>query len=236
MNSEKVENNMKKVCTTIWGLLICCLVCLVTNFFANEIFVKNYEAGTYKENKLSALGFWEPYIAYYNEGNLCYQKGNYETAIQAYETALSRYPSKQRECNIRINLALSMIAPIDSSQLTGQELEQAIATLEEAKEILCEQGCAAEDGNGHSKDAQTLKEDIDRFLEKLKNKQNAESKNSNKSNDPKKDTDNEQPLENKDTIEEQLKDIQRQSNEERNQSLSETDEFANYEFYMGQNW
>lgn len=227
---------MKKICTTIWGLLICCLVCLVTNFFANEIFVKNYKNGTYKENKLSALGFAEPYISYYNEGNLCYQKRNYESAIKAYQTALSRYPSKQRECNIRINLALSMIATIDSSQLTGQELEQAIATLKEAKKVLCEQGCAAEDGNGHSRDAQTLKEDIDRFLAELKNKQDANSKNSNKSSDPKKDTDNEQLFKNKDKIEAQLKDIQRQSNEERNQSLSKTDELTNYDFYTGQSW
>lgn len=227
---------MKKLCTTIWILLLCCLVCLLINFFANERFVKNYEAGTYKENKLSALGFWEPYIFYYNEGNLCYQKGNYEEAIKAYQTALSRYPSKERECNIRINLALSMIAPMDSSQLTGQELEQAIVTLKEAKEILCKQGCAAEDGNGHNKEAQTLKEDIDRFLEELKNKQDANSKDPDKSDDPKKDTESEQPLKDKENIEEQLKDIQRQSNEERNQALSAIEELTDFDFYTGRNW
>lgn len=227
---------MKKICTILWGLLLCCLICLVTNFFANEMFVINYQAGTYKENKLKGLGFCEPYISYYNEGNLCYQKGNYEDAIKAYQTALSHYPSKQRECDIRINLALSMIAPIESSQLTGQELEQAIVTLEDAKGILCEHDCATEDGNGHNKEAQTLKEDIDRFLEELKNKQDSNSKDPDKSDDKKKDTESEQPLKNKENIEEQLKEIQRQSNEERSQSLSEIEGLTDFDFYMGQNW
>lgn len=227
---------MKKIVTLLWGLLLCCLVCLVTNFAANEVFVKNYEAGNYKENKLSALGFTEPYISYYNEGNLYYQKGNYEDAIQAYQTALSRYPTKQRECSIRINLALSMIAPIDSSQLSDQELEQAIAILEDAKNILCEHDCATEDGKGHSKEAQTLKDDIDRFLKELKDKQNSDPKDSNKSGDEEKDTEKEEPIENKETIEEQLKELQNQSNTERSQSLSQTEHLTDFEFYDGQNW
>ena len=227
---------MKKIVTVLWGLLLCCLLCLVTNFVANEVFVKNYEAGNYKENRLSALGFTEPYISYYNEGNLYYQKGNYEDAIKAYQTALSHHPTKQRECSIRINLALSMIAPIDSSQLSDQELEQTIATLENAKKILCEHDCATEDGKGHSKEAQTLKDDIDRFLKELKDKQNSDSKDSDKSGDEEKDTEKEEPIENKDTVEEQLKELQNQSNTERSQSLSQSEHLNDFDFYDGQNW
>lgn len=227
---------MKKICTAIWGFLLCCLICLLTNFFANEIFVKNYESGIYKENKLSTLGFLEPYISPYNEGNLYYQKGNYEEAVKSYETALSRYPSKEQECHIRINLALSMIAPIDSSQLNEQELENAIATLKKAKEILCENNCATEDGNRHNEEAQTLKEDIDRFLKELESSQNSNSNNSNQSNKENKNKEKDTPVENKEDIEKQLKEIQQQSNEERNQEMSHAEELSDFDFYDGQNW
>ena len=226
---------MKKMCTAIWGLLLCFLLCLAINFFANETFVKHYKEGTYKENNLSVLGFLEPHISYYNKGNVYYQKGQYEDAIACYENALSRHPSKEQECDIRINLALSMIAPIDSSQLDEQELERAIATLKDAKEILCKNGCASENGDGHNKDAQTLKEDIDRFLNELKNQQNSSSKSSDKSDQNNK-KNKEEPLENKDSIEEQLKEIQKQTNKEREQSMSDLEELSNFEFYDGQNW
>lgn len=227
---------MKKICATVWVLLLCCLICLLTNFFANEAFIKNYEAGTYKENKLSGLGFLEPYISYYNEGNLFYQTGNYEEAIEAYQIALSHHPSEQRECKIRINLVLSMIAPIDVSKLTDEDLDQVITTLEEAKEILCVHSCATEDGNGHNKDAQTLKEDIDRLLEELKERQESNSNDSDTTKDDDTDSEDEQSLETEDEIQEQLKEIQRQGNEERNQALSEAEEFGNFDFYTGQSW
>lgn len=197
--------------------------------------MKQYENGTYEDNKLSFLGFLEPEISYYNKGNVYYQKKEYENAIVCYKDALSHHPSKERECAIRINLALSMIAPLDVSNLSKQDLKQAIATLKEAQKILCENGCATERGNGHSKNAQTLKDDIERFLKELEQMPNASSKSSDDSDEESKDKE-EEAFENRDTIEEQLKDIQQQSNNERSQSLSSVEGVSDFEFYNGQTW
>lgn len=225
---------MQKLFTTIWILLIACLLCLIVNFTANEAMIKNYNAGIFTENKLALPGFSESYISYYNEGNVYYRKGDFNAAIEAYQNALERHPSQYKECMIRINLALAMVTPMDPAEMTDSDIADAIQILEDAKQILCADGCAAENGNGHNKDAQTLKEDIDRFEEELKKRQENQSESS--TDDKESEQKPEQNAEDVQDIQKQLEEIQKQSNEERNQNLSEIEHLDNFDFYDGETW
>lgn len=225
---------MKKLFITLWILLITCLLCLIVNFSANETLIKDYKAGIFMENKMAFLGFLEPYISYYNEGNVYYRKKNFNAAIEAYQNALKRHPSRHRECMIRINLALAMVTPIEPAEMTDSDIADAIRILEDAKQILSVHGCAAEDGNGHNKNAQTLKEDIDRFEEELKEMQDTQSENGTKDNESEQSP--EQDVKNKQNIQKQLEEIQKESNKERSQELSETENLNNFDFYHGQTW
>lgn len=225
---------MKKLFTTVWILLTGCFLFLIVNYSANEIMIKNYNAGNYTENKLSSLGFFEPYIADYNKGNVYYKKGDYDAAIEAYKIALDKHPDEPKDCMIRINLALAMVTPIDASKITENEIEDTIRILKDAKKILCSNGCALEKGNGHNKDAQTLKEDIDRFIDELKQKQEEQSEddsdNSQSEQTEKPDEETEQ------NIQKQLEELQKQNNEERSQGLSNNENLGNFDFYEGVRW
>ena len=227
---------MKKLFTTIWILLIPCLLCLIVNFSTNEALIKDYNTGIYNENNLSFLGFTEPYIADYNEGNIQFKKGNYDAAIEAYQTALKQHPTHDRECMIRINLALAMVTPLNPDEITESDIEDALKVLDNAREILCADGCAAEDGNGHNQDAQTLKEEIDQFEEELKNRQSGQSDDGSDDNNTEEEEEEKQDESNKQDVQKQLEEIQRQSNEERSQELSKTEDLGNYDFYDGQTW
>lgn len=225
---------MKKIFTTAWILLIGCFLCLIINFQTNEAMIKNYNEGIYTQNALSFLGFLEPYIGDYNKGNVYYKNGDYDQAIEAYKCALEKHPDKHRECLIRINLVLAMVTPLAPSSISESEVTDTIRLLEDAKEILYAHGCATEDGKGHNKDAQTLKEDIDRLIEELKQMQDGQSEDGTDDNDPQQTSKpDEKPAQD---IEQQLEELQKQSTEERSRGLSDNENIGNFEFYTGAKW
>lgn len=225
---------MKRLLTTVWILLMGCFLCLIVNFSVNETLIKEYNTGNFIENKLAFLGFFEPNIADYNNGNVYYQKGNYDAAITAYQDALKHHSGHPKECMIRINLVLAMVTPIDPAEIIDSQIEDTMELLEDAKQILCVHGCAAEDGSGHNKEAQKLKEDIDRFEEELKEMQETQQEDDTQENESEQTT--KQDDENKEDIRQQLKEIQRQSSEERNKELSENENLENFDYYDGQTW
>ena len=102
-----------------------------------------------------------PYMLWYNHGNDLYNKGDYTEAISAYDIALDLFPTKYKECKIRINMALAMLKKITPDYDINTRLE----VLNIAREVLTDDGCAGkEDDNGHSKEAEKLKKDIDREI------------------------------------------------------------------------
>ena len=139
----------------------------------NHGFVSAYNNESYNteaEEKLLEFNFPESYIPYYNLGNAAYKEGDYSSAISYYTEALKNFPTKDRECNIRINLALSMCNTIDFYGLDSQDkIDTALFILYKARDVLLEDGCASDDGQGHNVDAQQLKEDIDKLIEQLQN-------------------------------------------------------------------
>ena len=143
---------------------------LIMNIALNIIFINKYNSGEYSENEsklLTIINFPEAYIAEYNYGNILYKNKEYKRATEKYKKALNTYVPRNKECNIRINYALSICNMVDLYEST---VEDKIKMYESAIEILVEDGCAnREDSNGHSEQAEKLKKDIQDEIDRLKN-------------------------------------------------------------------
>lgn len=165
-------------------LIMCAIATIflvVTSYFAfryliNKSFVDKYRDGKYEnldEDSLFALNCNDPYLPYYNRGNVYYQNGDYEDAELSYIDALSKNPEHDgedsAECNIRVNLALSMLQQIDFDNIdSDKDIERAIDQLLACRDVLVEEGCADEEGtDGHDPEAEQLKEEIDDLIEQL---------------------------------------------------------------------
>lgn len=226
---------MKRVRIIVGIFLFISFLCLLINYIANEMMIKKYKNNEYEESKISVLGFTEPYIAHYNRGNILYKKDNYDEAIKEYEKALHLTPSHDRECKIRINLALAMVVPINLENITQNDVEEVLETLEKAKNVLYEHGCALSHGSGHNRDAQTLKEEIDKLEKELKNRMDSKG-DPDKSKDPDKKKKKEESVDNEQGKKKQLQEIQKKGTEERNAQLPQTEYMGNFDFYDGVTW
>lgn len=159
----------------------------------NLLLPARYAAGDHRstaEEMLLTASFPESVVPEYNVGCLKYRQGRYDEAAAYFERALKKRHSEEQDCSIRINLSLSRLREVD---LTGIEEDEekknlVIGTLRDARALLTENGCAEEAAdrhNGHSEEAERLKADIDRMLEKLDPAGEAEDPGE----DPEKDTD-----------------------------------------------
>ncbi|WP_022757869.1 hypothetical protein [Butyrivibrio fibrisolvens] len=137
------------------------------------------------EQKVLEMLPYDAYVMNYNLGNANYKNEDYSKAQIYYEKCLEFELPKQKECSVRINLTMTKIMQIDFNTVdTGYEafkndeevdkealikkIDGVIDQLKADREILTEKNCAgAEDDNGHSKEAETLKKDIDDKIEEL---------------------------------------------------------------------
>lgn len=187
---------------------------------------------------ISLMIFFQLYIYHYNKGNEAYENGDYEQAVEAYEQALACHVPDKKECNIRVNLALAMIAPIDIEHLDASEVDATIELLKEARDVLTEEDCAhMDDEDGHDKDAQKLKDEIDEYIDMLENpEQTKPEQDSDDNQDPS------EPQEQQDAKEdnvEELQEIMQQGTGEHNQSIQYyemMDDYDYYNYYDGDCW
>ena len=182
---EKIKNVLaiiRRVLLSVCALVITVGVLILLRSLINAEFLRSYNSGRYSpipENLLPYLPFGENYVAPYNLGNVEYQRGNYDKAIYyyslAYQNGPPEHPEHDEECKIRVNLALSMCHTIDFDNLDYSDAEavaEAMTTLQQARAILTEAECASEpvgSDDGHYRDADKLKHDIDRMLEQMQN-------------------------------------------------------------------
>lgn len=226
---------MKKVLLVLWCFAFIIFTGLAVNYVKNEKMIEHYENDIFRESDISILGFVQPYIYYYNKGNILYKQGEYELAVESYQKALRSYVPKYKECAIRINMALAMVTPIDMENVTPENKDEIITILETARDILVEEGCAnMEDDYGHSGDAQTLKNEIDAYLEMLKNPEESEKEKQ----EPDTETSEEQEKnsEEEKNIEKKFEEMEQQGLNERNQNLEDYKNLQNYEYYDGNCW
>ena len=213
----------------------------ILSFGVNNIVIKLYENEKYSEDvvqTLFPLNFIEPYIAYYNYGNILYKQENYENAIIQYKIALKRFPPKDKECKIRINLALAMLKLIDFDHMSKDEI---LEWLNAAEDILCEKGCASKDDvNFHNDEAQRLKDEIEKMKELLNNSSKSNDDTKTDEEDSKNTDDdldiNEEKKRNKE-IEEKLNEMQKENQEDRNETMQRVGNMTkNSGYYKGKKW
>lgn len=196
---------MKKYLNLALILISVIFLKFTTTFILNEIIIKNYESGDYSENLISLLfplNFEEPYLVHYNSGNLKYQNKDFSSAIEKYETSLKNRPPVEKVCDVRINLSLSKVALVKTTDLNAYE------KLEDAKKVLYEDSCANKnDDNGRSKEAEKLKQEITN----LQNSLNPNPDNPPNPDTPPEDPNGETPPPN---LQQQLQSIQQQGHSE----------------------
>ena len=197
----------------------------------NENLISKYNKQVYHTNTapLFVFNFFEPYIAHYNAGNIYYQNGEYSNAIKEYKKALEKEPPKFKECCIRINLSLSMIGLIGEDYDAPENIDATIDQLKEARSVLMENGCATEDGDGHSSTAEKLKEEIDELIKELENKKGSGSSSDQEDEEKEEEKeDKKQEQKNDDTkeanIKEKLQEQQAASYLERESEIQSTEE------------
>ncbi len=216
---------MKKVMMVLILVFSLIFIKFSVSYFVNNKIINDYNEGNYDQNLIKILYFLnlsEPYIVYYNHGNLNYQLKNFSQAIDQYQKSLELKPPVRRVCQVRINLALSYLGKFD-------ENNPDLNLLNTAKNVLYEDECATEDGDeGKSEEAENLEEEIKKLEEKFKDSNNDESNASNKEED-----NNDTPSKN---YEEELKKRQQESLEQRTDDLNYSKEADNYTYYDGKTW
>ncbi len=212
------------------------------NFLINEKFISDYEKGKYNIKILSILSFpnlSQSYIYHYNRGNALYQNERYEEAIEEYYKALNSKMSQKEECSVRINLALAKLKTLDDLE-NEENKEKNIAILKSARNVLTERGCANDkDDNGHSKEAEQLKKEIDEMLKKLE-EDNKEEEDPEQKQDPKEDENKENKNDKdkeREEAKEKLKQLQQESTKNRNEELETSENWeGGYDYYGGKKW
>ena len=177
--NKKIFRAVRIILRVIFFLIAIDGIFMFARSVVNTAFLRNYEKGSYSEMPerfFLHLKFGENYVVPYNLGNVAYQYEDYDKAVTYYRQALASGPPEQEaECKVRVNLALSMCHTIDFDKLdTSDEkaVSKAVSTLQKARLVLTDHGCASEpvgSDDGHFRDADQLKHDIDDMLNKLQN-------------------------------------------------------------------
>lgn len=244
---RKEPDDMKKVIfIIIYSILVLACAVLVFNYGYNAFVLMCYKNHDYSVSAqpLQMFNWTEPYVAYYNEGNLYYQQDDYVNAVEAYSKALEMNPPEEKECSIRINMALAMVASLGDLYKDPLYAESCLSVLKDARATLLDGGCATEDGTGHNTTAEKLKEEIDAMIRELEQMQPEESDESEgeESETDKKENSTEQSTEEKDAFEEDvkkaMKERQSKAQKERQEGLEDAEIFdGEYNFDLdGKIW
>lgn len=248
LDSEKLRKAKRKQLLKYSAPLIV-IICvlslkLASPWFLYSQFHKSYASGNYAQaaGKISVLtifNFMEPYKVYFNRGTSQYMAQNFESARKDLTIALERAP-KEKECIVRVNLVLTLVAIADQ-HITNKNLDEAIVVYDDAKAIIDARDCGLQlnnqtqsnQNNDAEKKLQEQRKEINEKQSNAKKQQNNDDPDSQKEQEQQADN-GEQPSQEKlDKLEEQEnknnKENQRNKNRQRAQGSSESEgesEFA----------
>ena len=226
----------RKVVIVIYIILILITLKMMYSVLINSILINNYNKGKYSDSQakmLTFLNFPESYIANYNYGNILYQNGEYEKAIEQYKKSLKGFIPKNKECNIRINYALAICKTVSVNEKDQTSIKNAIEKYESAIEILTQKGCANKNDNrGHNQKAEQLKKDIQKEIDRLKKLQENNS-DENDNNEEKED----KTKEDIDNVEEKIQNIKEIATQEQRELENKYKNYGNLDYNRVQkNW
>lgn len=213
--------NNKKVRRVLY---VICLVLFVVLFVRYKI---------YKQAKI-----------YYNKGVNFYKDEDYYFAEKYFSYSLLYKIPKRLECKSRINYALSITTPITKESVTPKNIDESIERLEEARSILVQHDCAhMYDSDGHNKKAQTLKEEIDEYIEYLKaekekTKEEEKAENDDKGSEKDKNKEEAKKLREEEAkLEEVFGQIEQEGLNERTNNLNTYEQWSTKStYYSGKSW
>lgn len=218
-------------------LLVSLPLCLVIGLFAikmlsipilSEIAYINYKRSDYTGAiamiyPLNWLNYFESYKAPFNQGNAYFKNSNYSEAENKFRQALEMAP-KERDCDVRINLALSIEQQADTF-LAQKNYDQAILKYDEAKSVIYggQDSCGVQFNDRLNTD-KTNDADGDKQSDKKDDVKKIEKRISQKSDNAKQSRNNDQAntTDNKESNKEDLK-----STEEKLKKLQENADKAN---------
>lgn len=153
-------------------ILFLLFVKAIFGYFVNKSFVNHFKDGTYNkafEDLLVGTTLFERYVPIYNRGNQYYDEGDYEMAATYYQAALDEDPPEGKECDIRVNYALTLIHMLDPETYANEEnAAQSWQIIETAEYVLVEEECAKfRPEEGHDETAQKLLDEIEKLKENL---------------------------------------------------------------------
>lgn len=218
-----------KILIATYVVLICLMIYLLFISIENKIIINKYKNEEYLETEaklLTHVTFQKSYTANYNYGNILYQNGEYEKAIEEYEKALKTLVPSKKECKIRINCSLAMCKTVQVDESSQESITEAIETYQNAIKILTQKDC-----NNHNQDAKKLKKDIEKEIERLKKLQ----KNTNNKTEKEEKEENEQQQE-EEEISEKIQDIKQEAINEQREKESTYKNFNKTYRKNGKNW
>lgn len=169
----KILRTIAKVLVILFAIFY---AILVFNFIANKNLNQKYEDKKYEECSYKAwltLGFTEPYVALYNEGNVCYNQGDYEGAVESYEKALKYKMSDENALKVRINMILAKLKLENLDNIKYDDIDPLIERLESYIEELDKSEDALSDDTETADDGNKLKREIQKLIDDLKNQKDA---------------------------------------------------------------
>lgn len=171
----------------------------------------------------------------YNNGIKYFKEADYAEAENRFMWALNTKPTKNRDCKVRINYALSITTPITPESVDYTNLNENIDRLLYARSILTDNDCAHEnDTKGHNKKAQTLKEEIDEYIKYLKD--NVKPPENEKEEDEEKDKDNSNKDENENKQNQQEIDEHEIKKQELKQQIEDAENQGQMERFIYEDW
>ena len=226
----------RKILITISIILIIVTLKLSYNLLINNIIISKYNEGEYNDNlakTLTVVNFPQTYIANYNYGNILYQKGKYDEAIEKYKKSLKGFIPKKKECNIRINYSLAVCKTVNVDEKDKDSIQKAIEKYKSAIGILTEKGCANENDNmGHNKKAEKLKEDIQKEINRLEQIKDTNNKGDGEGKEEKNENTNGQ-----ETTEEKIKALKEEAIKSQREIEEKRKNYDNYSYQkIERNW
>ena len=217
----------KKILIGIYIVML--LICgkLAFNYIYNAIAIYRYHQYDYSVNVMPLLIFnWsEPYIAYYNQGNIYYKNDSFEDAIASYERALKLHPPEGKECAVRINLALAMLGTMAEDYSAPGNVDTSLEILRGARDVLLENGCATENGDGHNETAEQLKKEIEALIEQLEKSGETEEESGESGETEQENKSEEADDDFEGDVKKALQEKQSKANQQRKESLDYYEEF-----------
>lgn len=246
---------LQKVILLLIAIVFFALAAYGIVYAKNKKMIEHVSEDIIRETDFNGIGLIYPYIFHYNKGNMHYLKGDYDSAYSEYSKALKGHVPELKECDIRINMALSILAELKPiEEITFDDIDDTLESLYEASDILCEDSCATveEDGLWHHYDAQTLEQEILDYIELLEllkdaqisieevqntgNTGNSTGTNSANSGQEEQPQPSQSELDERQNLQDKLLESQKQGEADRIQELNYRENSKNFEFYDGKRW